>query len=452
MSESDFIVMKFGGTSQCDKGINVILSEINKNISQNKKIVLVISAVNKTTNDLYQIINLNFSAYENIFNVHKLYCENIGVDFNLILPCLNELSQDMTDYKYKHFIDSIQLKLKIISWGEILASKIVFECLKNNLISVDYLNAHKFIKNKSTSENIDNDTLNLKGTFFCDENILNNLLSNSQFNVFVTQGFIATTFDNKLCVLTRSGSNTSASLIANAINATKLEIFTDVSGMYSADPRKISNAKIIPFARYDVCLEASATGTQLIHPFSLKPCSDKKIPIHIKNTFDPECNGTIINHDGGEQLEKIHLISIQNDVTIFKIFSLDMSEGYGFMSDIFTVFKDEKIDVNIVSSSLFEISTTTNEKSQIKISKAREKLSERYEVNLIQNCSIISIIADNVLQNEKIQKISNMINFNKLNIYMIHPSSNKLALSYVISNEDSINFANSLHNILFEQI
>lgn len=443
---SNFIVMKFGGTSQCAQGINVILSKITEYVNSQKKIILVISAVNKTTNDLYKIIDSDPNAYENLFNVHKSYCENINVDFDIIKPYLDELKQDMIDYKYKPFCSTSQLKLKIISWGEILASKIVFECLKNHGINVDYLNAHRFMKNRSHSDNIDNDTLNLKGAFYCDKDVLSKLITN--YDVYVTQGFIATTSDNKLCVLTRSGSNTSASLIANSVDAEKLEIFTDVSGIYSGDPRKIANTKVIPFARYDVCLEASSTGTQLIHPFSLKPCSDKHIPIHIKNTFDPDSTGTIINGFDRQDLQTVHLISVQNDVTIFKIFSLDMSEGYGFMSDIFSVFKDEKIDVNIVLSSLFEISTTTNEKSLTKINKAKEKLSERYEVDLIGNCSIVSVIADSVLKNRKIQDIYKFVDLSEITIHMIHLSSNKLALSYVVPNDEATKLANLLHENL----
>ena len=335
-ANKDYIVMKFGGSSQCLQGMNVIYEKIKEYLLSNNKIILVISAVEKTTNNLYGIINFVEGSYEYIYNVHKNLCESIDINFLEIEEYLKILKFDMICYESKPFINLIQTKLKILSWGEILASKIVHMFLNKKNINCKYLSAHSFIKNDNISKNIDRDTLNLKGEFYCDINILTSMLNNN-FNVFVTQGFIATTADDKYCVLTRSGSNTSASLIANSINAKKLEIFTDVSGIYSGDPRKINNTKIIPYAKYDICLEASSMGTNLIHPFSVRPCLEKNIPIHIKNTFDPQSVGTIITnqmHDHIKTKSNVYLISIQEDVTIFKIYSLNMSEGYGFMADI----------------------------------------------------------------------------------------------------------------------
>lgn len=447
---STFVVMKFGGSSQCLQGTKVIFEKITEYTKQNKKVILVISAVGKTTNDLYSITNNNFDRYDNIYNVHKSYCESINVDFKLIEPFLEELKKDMNDYKYKHFLDTVQLKLKIISWGEILASNIVYQFLVSEGLYAEYLNAHKFIKNTNSSYNIDSDTLNLKGDFYCDKKNLIELLS-SNFNVYVTQGFVGTTQDNKLCVLTRSGSNTSASLIANSVNAIKLEIFTDVSGLFTADPRIITSAKQIPIIRYDLCQEAAAMGSQIIHPFSIKPCKEKNIPIHIRNTFEPESTGTIINgFTKTTESDIVHLISIQNNVTIFKVSSLDMSEGYGFVFDIFSVFNDEKIDVNIVTTSQFEISTTTNEKNKTKLNRTLQRLSEKYQVILIEKCSIVSIIADSVIHNKKMQDIHKLIYSNGIKTNMIHYSSNGLTLSYVIPNDYATSLANILHKKLIE--
>lgn len=445
---SDFIVLKFGGSSQCLQGMTVILEKIKEYLLLNHKIILVVSAVGKTTNHLYGIVNFVDNSFESICQSHKELCESIDIDFSLIKQqYLDLLKQDMYDYKYKPFVDLLQLKLKIISWGEILSSKIVHLFLNKNGINCEYLAAHSFIKNDNISDNIDRDTLNLKGEFYCDKSVLINMLDNS--NVFVTQGFIATTADNKYCVLTRSGSNTSASLIANAVVAKKLEIFTDVSGIYSGDPRKIKNTKVIPYAKYEICLEASSMGTNLIHPFSIRPCLEKNIPIHIKNTFDPTSEGTIITNQTEYTNSSIYLISMQDDVTIFKIYSLNMSEGHGFMADIFSVFKDEKIDVNIVTTSQFEITTTTNEKNISKIERTRQKLLEKYQVDVIINCSIVSIIAENVLHNIKIDNARRLVLEQGIKpIYISVPSSNNLTWSFVVDTSNSQLIANLLHEYL----
>lgn len=456
-----FIVMKFGGSSQCLQGMTVILQKLNEHLKVNHRIVFVISAVGKTTNNLYGIVNFVDGSYEKIYDAHKQLCNEINVDFSQIDQYLQCLYTDMITYKYEPFGGTQQLKLKIVSWGEILASKIVHLFLQSKGITCEYLNAHMFMRNKSNSNDIDGDTLNLKGEFYCDKQVLHSLIS--KHKVCITQGFIAKTHDDKYCVLTRSGSNTSASLIANALDAERLEIFTDVCGIYSGDPRKIENTQIIPFARYDVCLEASSMGTQLIHPFSIKPCSDKNIPIFIRNTFEPDKTGTVINTTGhsnekvvcGCGSNSVHLISIQDTATIFQIYSLDMSEGYGFMADIFGVFKDEKIDVGIVTTSQFEITTTTSEKCNAKIERAKLKLQEKYRVDVIYGCSIVSIIAEDVLHNKKIDRAKKMVlkHSNEIGpIYISVPSSNKLTWSYVVNSENASALANMLHEYLLSEI
>lgn len=445
-----FVVLKFGGSSQCKQGITVICDKLNEFISEGKKVILVISAVGKTTNNLYGIVNSVEGSYESIVSVHEKYCKSIGVDFSVISTYLDNLKQDMNDYKYTPFANTTQLKLKIISWGEILASKIVNTYLNNNYIRCEYLNAHRFMRNKSHSNKIDHDTLNLKGEFYCDKLMLDKLTDLSNMNVFVTQGFVASTCDNKLCVLTRSGSNTTAALIANAVNAEKLLIYTDVSGVYSADPRKIQNVKVIECVRYNIALEASSMGNQLIHPFSIRPCLEKHIPICIKNTFEPHSTGTIINGFRAKHRNDIHLIVTQNDVTIFKISSLDMFEGHGFVFDIFSVFNDEKIDVNIVTTSQFEITTTTNEKNGSKIDRTKAKLEEKYQVDLVSGCAIVSIIADSVLHNLKMHETHKFVDSLGISVHMVHYSSNGLTLSYVVDMSSADNLARLLHERLLD--
>lgn len=441
-----YIVLKFGGSSQCKQGMEVIVNKI-KEYKNDHKVILVISAVGKTTNNLYGLTNCEADKYQIIYDVHKKFCENIDVDFSLVEPLLEELKDDFNKYVNKPFVDITQQKLKIISYGECIASKIVHHYLMNNDVKNIFLNAHLFMKNKHASTEIDVDTLNIKGEFMCDNNILLNLIK--EHDVSVTQGFIANTSDNKYCVLTRSGSNTSASLIASAINAVRLEIWTDVNGLYTADPRKILGAKMIPFIKYNVCQEAAAMGSQIIHPYSIKPCESKHIPIHIRNTFDPLGGGTIINGNNfNDDKYNVHLISYQGNVTVFQITSLDMWESYGFVHDIFSVFKDEKIDVNIITTSQFSITTTTNEKSLKKIISVTTELNKKYDVNVIDNCAIVSIIADHVSHNKKIQSIHQLIDELDEPIYVTHYGSNDMTLSYVVNESYAHKLINMLHNNL----
>lgn len=450
---SKLIVLKFGGSSQCQEGLKTILGKINEYQNLHYKIILVISAVGKTTNHLYDITKFN-NKYDTIYSEHKLFCSLIDISFTEVEQLLIELKQDIENYNSKPFIDSIQQKIKIISYGEFIASKIVHLFLIKNGTFNDYLNSHMFIKNTATSDMIDVDNLNIKGKFYCDKLVIDNIVNNSSNSVFVTQGFVAKTKDNKYAVLTRSGSNTTASLISAKLDAERLEIWTDVCGLYTSDPRKIQNAKLIPYISYEVAQESSAWGTQLIHPYSIVPCEKKNIPIYIKNTFDPNSAGSIINGKPKTN-DNIYLVCIQNSITTFKIKSLDMSDEFGCASDIFDNFKKEKININIITTSQFEISTTTNENDKNKLEKIKERIElGDYKVNMVENCSIVSIIADNINNNLKVQNVHKLVSelISGLNerIYITHYSSNNMTLSYVVNEKYSLRIAKLLHEQLIE--
>jgi len=450
------IVLKFGGSSQCEQGLNVILAKVNEYLEKDYSLIFVISAVGKTTNNLYSIVSGKYEVFDTIYREHKSLSDKMEINFSPIELKLSELKNEIDKLKVvekilEDCVDNIEdviynLKLKIISFGEVLSSMIVYEYLKK-YVDVEYYDVTKLIKNKNISGSIDKQTLNMKGEFYCDPDEIKNIKNKIKpKSIIVTQGFIAGTSDNKICILTRSGSNTSASLITSAMDAERLEIWTDVSGLYTSDPRKITNTKVIKHVNYSVCQEAAAMGSQIIHPFSIKPCQEKSIPIHIKNTFKPDDIGTVITETTDTKNE-VHLISCQTDVTLFQITSMDMWEGYGFVYDIFKAFNEEKIDVNIITTSQFTISTTTNEKNQIKLNNLVEKLKEKYNVNIVYDCVIVSVVANDVKHNEEIQKVHNLISL-KESIYMIHFGANNLSLSYVVNKNYGLELMETLHSNL----
>ncbi len=453
-------VLKFGGSSQCEAGLQVILQKTREYLAKGESLIFVISAVGKTTNNLYSVVTGNYSVYETIFQEHKALCEKVSVDFEPVSKKLSELSELIEKFKIitetlKDFSSNLSsstynIKLSIISYGEILSSLIVHLYVEKYL-ETEYYDVKKLIHNVNSSDTIDAQTLNIKGEFYCkpSENLIliQKLITKPHIPI-ITQGFIASTSDNKVCILTRSGSNTSASLIANAVNASRLEIWTDVSGLFTCDPRKVSTAQVIKSVNYSVCQEAAAMGSQIIHPFSIKPCEEKSIPIHIKNTFKPDDLGTIITRTP-DLKNSVHLISTQSGVSIFEITSMDMWEGYGFVYDIFKSFNEEKIDVNIITTSQFTISTTTNEKSQVKINNLLSILREKYTVKVISNCTIVSIIANDVKNNEQIQKIHNYINPGEP-VHMIHYGSNNFTLSYVVNESYGTELMKIFHSILIK--
>lgn len=418
-------VLKFGGSSLISTGISVILEQIQKD--EEKKLI-VVSASGKTTNHLYRIINLN-NPWDNIAKIeeyHRNLCLEINIDPYCINPYIEKLKNKINSYISDPSIDMTQTKIEIISYGEILSSVILHQFLNTREIKTNLLNARQFIINDQKSSTIDNKTLKIGGQFYVKIDKLEKMICQT----CITQGFIASTSDDKFCVMTRSGSDTTASLIANSVKASSLEIWTDVNGLYTADPRHFKKAKLIETISYDLCQEISTMGSHVIHPLAIYPCREKNVPIFIKNTFKPQEKGTIICN----KESNIDAICLLHNVCVIKICSLSMWQQYGFAGNIFKVFADKEIDLDIITSSSVSITVTINDDKEEKIKNAISLLEKDYKVTTFFNCVCVTLVTQNIYDNKVMQIIEKTKNEAKL----IHPSTNGKSISVVINKDSDI--------------
>mgnify|MGYP006083933727 CR=1 FL=1 len=423
------IVLKFGGSSLDVNGYNIIKNRL-LNIN-NQKIIIVLSAIQKTTNNLIELTNGNLNIFDIIKNEHKKLLKDLNLNENILEDDFNKILE-FTKLKKNKIINNIN----IISYGEILSTIILFEYLKLFNINSDLINAKEIIKCDINFEEINLNNLKMKGKFSCSLTKLNCYKS----NIIITQGFIASTKDNYSCLLTRGGSDTTASLIASSIKAEYLEIWSDVNGLYTTDPKLVDNTKLIKNINYSLCQEVAAMGAKILHPYCIDPCKKYNIPIIIKNTKDPNnTNSTLINNNLNNK--DVFIITKQSNIYLIEIKSLNMWNNYGILNDIFSKFTQFKIDVDIIVTSPFSISCTINS-----IDNINNLISSLYNYSVIfkNNIDIVSIVSNNIFN----INVSNIINAYNSNIHIVHYSSNKYSLSYVINNNKSKEFINALHNKL----
>ena len=258
------------------------------------------------------------------------------------------------------------------------------------------------------------------------------------------QGFIG--YDNiskKTQLLSRGGSDTTATLVGNMLNSKKVYIYTDVDGIYTTDPNIISDAEIITNLDYQMAQELSAMGAKVLHPYSIKPAEEKGIEIHIKNTFNSKSLGTII---GSIPSEKIAVIN-QKNVNTFHIKSLNMWNNYGFVHDIFKDFSDLGIDVNIITTSQFVVSCTTDNNDIKKLMELYNKLSKRYEVKLFQKSNMISVVGNKIALNNNFMEKLFLVTKN-YQVHITHFSSNHLSISFIVENKDALQLNQDIHDIV----
>lgn len=433
MYKKKIIVYKLGGTSQTIEGYKNLLSILTSDESDtsNNIHIIVLSAISGITNLLIkftetknneyidEVIDKSVKLFEDIFlNLKTQDIEEwffFQKSLKQIHSIYSKLECDANEYIKSSDISDIYAKSKIIGYGEIISTNLLniffsFAGTTNILLnSYDYIKSKKEIY-QSTSQS----------EFYSLPIPIEDYLDS---NIFILQGYIGSTPSGNPVLLGRGGSDTTGSLVAKAMGAIKYEVWTDVNGIYTCDPRVFVDSKIVPLIDYALCQELSAMGAKVMHPLSIKPCAESKIPIYIRNTFTMGVGTCIKTNE--EQEETFY--AIQKNQTLFKIKSLDMWNSYGFVSSIFRKFSEKNINIDIVSTSQFSITTTTTETNKYLLMEAHDELKENYDVEMIVGCTILSIVKKNI------KSIINRINFLNLpSPEMIHISDNNMTLNLVL--------------------
>ena len=441
------IVLKFGGSSITEKGFRTMVKQIVQNtMSSNDKVIIVLSAYYGTTNLLVKLINTRNIEYLNeIIDMHHNFMSELKLDKNIVKNIFENLLLKFDD-------NSIISNSFILGCGEYLSTRIFHEYLKSININSYLADTSKYIRSIKSSVEIKD--LYMSGEIICDGDYIREKLKDN--SVIITPGFVISSKDKKRFVMSRGGSDTTASIIASSIKAKKLEIWTDVDGIYTAHPKIISNSKILKKIDYVICQEMAAMGAQVVHPYCIKPCQEKSIPIFIKNTYSTNQTNTVICNNIANY-DDLSLI-IQNNNFVFKISSLSMWNGYGFVSDIFKIFAIYGVDINIINTSQFEVLVTTSSLSDKTTEGLTYDLKKSYNAKIYKNCDIISIIGFDILKNSKLSVISEFAKNNDSSILITHYSSNKMCISYVInsnkqkqtSENTSIEFYKNLYQLIFD--
>lgn len=417
------IVYKLGGTSQCKVGYDRLINQLKDNVKNNIKNFIVLSAVSGVTNNLVKFTETkNYSYIDKVIELNYNLIRNLKLDEGLFDKIKDKLIELCNNYSKSFDMSDIYEKSEIIGYGEVFSTNIFY-----NYIDSDYYfkfyglklyDSYDYVKSKKEIYQCNSTT----EFYFTSETTY---IEINDVNIF--QGFIGSTPSGKKVILGRGGSDTTGALIASAINAEFYEVWTDVDGIYTSDPRLFS-ADLVPKIDYELVQEIASMGAKVMHPLSIKPCFDKNIPIYVKNTFNHTSDGTKITsiNESQNYTKSIVFYAIQKNETIFKIKSLNMWNSFGFLNDIFRKFSENKIDVNIVTTSQFSISATTSEQNKYKLLELKQLLSENYEVSMINECTILSVVT------REIKTLLTNSDFNKINAEIIHISDNNMTINFVL--------------------
>lgn len=441
-----FKVAKFGGTSMADATAMRRCASIVKGDPDKK--IIVVSATSGTTNLLTEFIvtagnEQKAEIAQQIRTKHLQICDEIKNQTDVvksITPILDELMEIASTNR----IMTPMLRDEVLSFGERLSSEIFTAILKEETgEDVSCFDVRKVIKTDqnygSAEPNVDQIAIEYEA----------HLLALTENSRVVTQGFIGSDEHGNTTTLGRGGSDYSAALLAEAADADVLEIWTDVTAIYTTDPRIVKTAKPITEISFDEAAELSVFGAKVLHPATMVPAIRKNIRVYVGSSIHPEKPGTWIVKETKSK-PAISAISLRRNQTLLTVHSLDMLHRYGFLSKLFQVLSDHKISVDLVTTS--EVSVALTLDSDVH-TPGKQKLTEEVmndlrsfcEVNIERNLALIAVVGNNL---DSTAGLSGPV-FGSLidvNVRLICHGASSHNLCFLVSESEAEGVVNILHN------
>ena len=460
-------VLKFGGSSVANAAnINKVIAIIKEKVKEDTTVV-VVSAFGGITDILLQCSQLAAEGHETYKEkLHEAELRHLNTVKELIaitqqsavLSLVKTLCNEIEDICTGIFLLkelSERTKDRIVSYGEILSSKIIAAKLNTDEIECEWVNSTQLI---TTNANYSAAVVDFAVT---NKKIANHFKATGS-RLFMMPGFIASDTNGVNTTLGRGGSDYTAAIVAAALNVKVLEIWTDVSGMMTADPRLVTNAKIIPQISYQEAMELSHFGAKVIYPPTIQPVRGKGISTWIKNTFAPEDAGTVIQKESDNNGNSIRGISSINSIALLSLEGSGMVGIPGFSKRLFEALAVKKINVILITQSSSEhsicvgIDAANADQAQRIIDEAFAYEIETKKVDPIiveKDLAIVALVGDNMKSHPGISgKMFGNLGRNGVNVRAIAQGSSERNISAVIAAQDVKKAINVLHEEFFETV
>lgn len=437
------IVVKFGGTSIQDAER---MRQVFSLLPEQGKCLLVMSAMAGVTNQLEEFIkqvcsdnknqaealltnmearftsettNLLFHHNDKIFNAYK----EINHRFNKLRKFLDA------------GINSLADKAEILSFGEYFSTYLFTEFARTKRKNIFHYQSPDFIfLNEDNEPDIDDITRRLMP-------VIESLPGDS---LLIMEGFICSDANGMPATLGRGGSDYSAALYGAAIGAKEIQIWTDIDGLHQNDPRYVEGTKPVQKLSYNEAAELAYFGAKVLHPRTALPAKEAGIPIRILNTMQPLASGTLITSEN--YAHGIKAVAAKSGITRINIISGRMLLAYGFLKEVFQVFEELKVPIDMITTSEVSVSLTIDTNHRLR--EIEDRLKRLGQVEVVANQAIVCVAGDFLINHygralEVFQCLQN------IPISMISYGSSNSSISFLVSEDDKIQTLNQLQNGLF---
>lgn len=461
-------ILKFGGTSVGSaKSIQCILNILQKRYSSGEKFIVVSSAMSGVTNlltemafaasnrkdfksGLTEIENKHFSVAKELLEIKNQ--NPVLTQIKLYMNELEELLQGVNSLKEL----SLQSKDLILSYGEKCSTYLLSQISKQYFPESTYVDSSSLIK---TNNQFGNAKVNVEKT----EYLIKNYYKLHSDKIFFITGFIASNEENRITTLGRGGSDYTAAIFGAALEAEQIELWSDVDGMLTTDPKIVKKAFSLSELSYTEAMELSYFGAKVIYPPAMIPAFRKNIPILLLNTFNPDFKGTLIHK---ENIEKnpfpIKGISSINEISLVNVTGSGMIGEVGFSGRLFSLLAREQINVILITQSssehsiTFAIEPNDIERAKNLITREFEMELQTHKINIPsieENLCIIAIVGENMKQTPGISgKLFHVLGRNGINVHAIAQGSSEYNISVIIKKKNLAKALNTVHDTFFIEL
>lgn len=461
-------VLKFGGSSLASVTRFLEVADIVQQQIGNQSVGLVLSAPQGVTNLLVELTDLAFlgSDYQPLLLQWKQRLAQLIAEASLRVNAQQlKAVQQLADEQEQKLTERLQgisllsycpdhIKAQILGMGEQFSVCLMTALFKSRQVDVVLLDSVALVKSQG-------DYLNAVADIPASEQSFATALAKQSAQVYVMAGFVSSNAQGELCLLGRNGSDYSAAIVAAAVKASVCEIWTDVDGVYSADPRQVKQAKLIDHLSYDEAMELSYFGAKVLHPKTIGPLARFQIPCYIKNTLNPAAPGTCIDADNnGDSLVKG--ISSLEHLALITVSGPGLKGVVGMASRVFATMAREQVSVSLItqSSSEFSISFCV---AQLDLAAAKKALEAEFELELqgkllrplqiLSDMAIVSLVGDGMRQHRGVAaKFFASLAQARVNVVAIAQDSSERSISAVVEQKACQNAVKVCHENFFSHV
>ena len=456
---SAWIVLKFGGTSVSTLANWTNIAHVSaRRCAGGARLLIVHSAVTGITDRLERLLDAATGEAQEeelraIEERHRRLAVELGValgdDVERHLAELRELAAGIAPVREV----SDHTRARVLATGELIATQIGARFLRARGLDVAWADARTMLRAEERHSASPKASVLSAVCGFAPDAALEERLQ-ALAPVIVTQGFIASDHDGNTVLLGRGGSDTSAAYLAAKLRAQRLEIWTDVPGMFSANPRATPTARLLRALHYDEAQEIATSGAKVLHPRCILPARQYHIPLHVYATQAPDLEGTVLSaeSDGGAQVKAV---CTRKGIPLVSLESPGMWHQVGFLADAFQVFKQHGMSVDLVSTSETNVTVSldpaANSLDNTRLAGLVADLSRLCRVQVIGPCASVSLVGRNI--RAILHQLGGAFEFfEEQKIHLVSQAANDLNFTFVVDEDQGDRLVQQLHELLIRPV